>query len=241
MDKPVLAIDGLRSGYGRVPILHGVTLEMNAGECHGVLGHNGMGKTTLLRTVAGHITATAGTIILEGHDVTRATPARRARAGMGLIPQGRQIFPQLSVRENLYVAACQVPGAEAQSIVDETLEEFPRLKPVLARAGGVLSGGEQQILALARCLCTRPRLLLMDEPTEGIQPSIIDEIRETLQRLTRSHRLSMLLVEQNLDFLMGLADRIQIIQRGELSHPVPSADFRSSGLAQEFDLQASGY
>lgn len=241
MAETFLEISDLRAGYGRIPILHGVSLEMREGECLGILGHNGMGKTTLLRTIAGHIPVTAGKIVFRGRDLTRVTPASRARAGLGLIPQGRQIFPQLSVLENLAVGASHAPTAEARAIVQEVIEDLPRLKPILTRAGGVLSGGEQQILALARCLCARPRLMLMDEPTEGIQPSIIEEIRDTLRRLAGARGLSVLLVEQNLDFMLGLADRIQIIQRGELTHAVPAPEFRTSGLAHEFDLQAAGY
>ncbi|MDS9468483.1 ABC transporter ATP-binding protein [Paracoccus sp. MBLB3053] len=241
MAETLLQISGLRSGYGRIPILHGIDLELRQGECLGILGHNGMGKSTLLRTIAGHIPATGGTILLGGKDVTKASPAFRARAGLGLIPQGRQIFAQLTVRENLAVGAHQASPGEAIRIIDEVVEDLPRLKPILTREGGVLSGGEQQILALGRCLCARPKLILMDEPTEGIQPSIIEEIRDTLRRLARARNLSVLLVEQNLEFMLGLTDRMQIIQRGELSHAVPTNAFRDSGLAQEFDLQATGY
>lgn len=241
MAEPILKITGLRAGYGRIPILHGVDLKMRAGECLGVLGHNGMGKTTLLRTIAGHIPVAAGKITLFGRDVGSLTAAARSRAGLGVIPQGRQIFPQLTVQENLMVGACHLPAAEARRVIDGVVEDLPRLKPILSRMGGVLSGGEQQILALARCLCAQPKLMLMDEPTEGIQPSIIEEIRDTLRRLTRARGVSVLLVEQNLDFMLGLTDRIQIIQRGELTHAVPTAEFRASGLARDFDLQAAGY
>ncbi|MFE3837157.1 ABC transporter ATP-binding protein [Pseudogemmobacter sonorensis] len=241
MAETLLDIAGLRAGYGRIPILHGADLSLRTGECLGILGHNGMGKTTLLRTIAGHLPVTGGTLRFRGQGIARQSAARRARLGLGLIPQGRQIFAQLSVMENLEVGASHATRREAALIVEEVVEDLPRLKPILNRPGGVLSGGEQQILALARCLCARPALMLMDEPTEGIQPSIIEEIRETLSRLARARGLSVLLVEQNLDFLLGLADRVQIIRRGELTHAVPAAAFRDSGLADEFDLQAAGY
>ncbi|QEU06561.1 ABC transporter ATP-binding protein [Paracoccus yeei] len=237
----LLDVTGLRAGYGRIPILHGADLTVRTGECLGILGHNGMGKTTLLRTIAGQLPVTGGTIRLRGADIGRLSAARRARMGLSLIPQGRQIFAQLSVMENLEVGASHADRREASRIIEEVIEDLPRLKPILTRPGGVLSGGEQQILALARCLCTRPALMLMDEPTEGIQPSIIEEIRDTLARLAKARGLSVLLVEQNLDFLLGLADRIQIIQRGELTHAVAAGAFRESGLAVEFDLQAAGY
>lgn len=208
----LLNVKNIQSGYGRIPILFGIDLSIAEGEFVGILGHNGMGKSTLLRTLMGHIPATAGTITFAGTDVTRASPAARSRSGIGYVPQGRQIFPALSVIDNLRVAASRA-GRKQTAIIEQVIEEFPRLKPILSRAGGVLSGGEQQIVALARCLCAEPQLVLLDEPTEGIQPSIIEEMKDTLKALARSRNLSILLVEQNLEFISDLATRVLVIKR----------------------------
>ncbi len=226
----LLSVKNLQSGYGRIPILFGIDLSIAKGEFVGVLGHNGMGKSTLLRTLMGHIPATVGTIAFAGTDVTRASPAARARAGIGYVPQGRQIFPALSVMDNLRVgAACT--GRQQTIIIERVIEEFPRLKPILTRAGGVLSGGEQQILALARCLCAEPQLVLLDEPTDGIQPSIIEEMKDTLKSLARARNLSILLVEQNLEFISDLATRVLAIKRGQLSGEIDPTKLHEADLA----------
>ena len=175
----MLEVSELAAGYGRIPILGGVSFGVARGEFIGILGHNGMGKTTLLRALMGYIPATGGRVVFEDADITRAEPYRRARAGMGYVPQGREIFPGLSVRDNLRMGAVGRPKDE-DAAIGSALETFPRLKPLIDRPGGALSGGEQQLLALARCLAGDPKLILLDEPTEGIQPSIIDEIAETL-------------------------------------------------------------
>ena len=217
----MLEVGDLAAGYGRIPILGGVSFSVAPGEFVGVLGHNGMGKTTLLRALMGYIPATAGRVMLEGADITRAEPYRRARSGMGYVPQGREIFPALSVRDNLRMGAIGRPKDEAGAI-GSVLETFPRLKRLLDRPGGALSGGEQQLLAMARCLVGGPRLVLLDEPTEGIQPSIIDEIVDTLLSLRSKGSLTMILVEQNLDFIAALSERV-------LNHP--ERDYRPFGQA----------
>ena len=171
----MLEVSELAAGYGRIPILGGVSFSVARGEFVGILGHNGMGKTTLLRALMGYLPATAGRVVLEDTDITRAEPYRRARAGMGYVPQGRDIFPGLSVRDNLRMGAVGRPKDE-DAAIGSALKTFPRLEPLIDRPGGALSGGEQQLLAIARCLAGNPRLILLDEPTEGIQPSIIDEI-----------------------------------------------------------------
>jgi branched-chain amino acid transport system ATP-binding protein/urea transport system ATP-binding protein len=226
----LLNVKNIQSGYGRIPILFGIDLSIAEGEFVGILGHNGMGKSTLLRTLMGHIPATAGTITFAGTDVTRASPAARSRSGIGYVPQGRQIFPALSVIDNLRVAAARA-GRKQSAIIEQVVEEFPRLKPILSRAGGVLSGGEQQILALARCLCAEPQLVLLDEPTEGIQPSIIEEMKDTLKALAHSRNLSILLVEQNLEFISDLATRVLVIKRGQLSGEIDPAKLHDADLA----------
>jgi ABC-type branched-subunit amino acid transport system ATPase component len=227
----MLEISGLHSGYGRIPILNGLSFGVEKGEFIGLWGHNGMGKTTLMRTLMGYLPATQGRIAFEGADITRAPVFARARLGMGFVPQGREIFPALSVIDNLLMGCVKNPGRPEPKI-EAVLEEFPRLKPLLARTGGLLSGGEQQLLALARCLCGDPRIVLLDEPTEGIQPSIIEEMVETLHRLRGTRGLTMILVEQNRDFIAGLANRVLIMQKGAIARETtPAAFLEEAALA----------
>ena len=228
----MLAVSGLHSGYGRIPVLAGVTLSAAEGETVGILGHNGMGKTTLLRTVMGYLPATAGTVRLGGRDVTRLPPAARARLGVGYVPQGREIFATLSVAENLGMGCLR--DSDAKATMAAILRNFPRLTRLLDRPGGALSGGEQQLLALARCLCGQPALILLDEPTEGIQPSIIEEMVETLQAVRRQRGLTVVLVEQNLGFITALSDRILILQKGQVTREVPAHVARDRTMIDEF-------
>ena len=223
----VLDITDLAAGYGAIPVLECLSFAVAAGELVGILGHNGMGKTTLLRALMGFLPATAGTVRFDGHDITRALPQRRNRLGLGLVPQGREIFPNLSVHENLRMG-CVMHAVEEGAAIEAVLATFPRLKPLLGRVGGALSGGEQQLLAIARCLCAGPRLLLLDEPTEGLQPSIVEEIGETLSRLRADRGLAIVLVEQNLDFVASLADRALILQRGRISREASAQDLADS-------------
>ncbi|TGD95506.1 ABC transporter ATP-binding protein [Methylobacterium nonmethylotrophicum] len=225
----LLDVENLRASYGRVPILMGVDFTLAPGEYLGILGHNGMGKTTLMRTLMGHIPATAGAVRFAGTDVTRMPIHQRARFGLGLVPQGREIFATLSVRENLRMGLASA-RKEDPRIIDDVLADFPRLVRLLDRRGGALSGGEQQLLALARCLCTRPKLVLLDEPTEGIQPSIIEEIIETLLALKKRWDLSMIIVEQNLDFISSLSDRVLGIQKGRITGEVSREDLLSGRI-----------
>jgi branched-chain amino acid transport system ATP-binding protein len=229
----MLSVSGLCTGYGRIPILNGVSFAVGEGEFVGVLGHNGMGKTTLLKALMGFLPATGGNIRFAGADVTAAPPYQRARLGLGYVPQGREIFPALTVLDNLRMGCAKASGAE-RDVIAPILEDFPRLEPLLDRAGGALSGGEQQLLAIARCLCGRPRLVLLDEPTEGIQPSIIDEIVDTLRRLREKNGLTIILVEQNLDFIAALSQRILIIQKGTITREVTPNDLADSGMVGEF-------
>jgi branched-chain amino acid transport system ATP-binding protein len=229
----MLNVQALRTGYGRIPILNGVSFAVDQGEFIGILGHNGMGKTTLLKALMGFLPLTDGAVLFDGEDVTAAEPYRRARLGLGYVPQGRDIFPGLTVYDNLRMGCTKQAGRE-QDTITEVLEEFPRLKPLLERSGGALSGGEQQLLAIARCLCGKPRLILLDEPTEGIQPSIIDEIVEILQQLRDKTGLTMILVEQNLDFIAALSRRILIIQKGTIIREVKPDDLGDASLVGEF-------
>ncbi len=226
----MMTVEDLRSGYGRIGVLDGVALHVGTGECVGILGHNGMGKSTLMRAIMGLLPAWTGRITFDGASIEKLPAHRRARAGIALVPQGRMIFPGLSVRDNLRF------GAAAKSLedIEDALEEFPELRRLLDRPGGALSGGEQQLLALARALCGKPRLLLLDEPTEGIQPSIVEAIVERISHLRVTRGLSVLLVEQNLDFIRGLADRVLVIQRGRIVRELDHDAVGDPALEHEF-------
>ncbi|MDQ2801308.1 MAG: ABC transporter ATP-binding protein [Pseudomonadota bacterium] len=227
----MLEVEGLVAGYGRIQVLREANLAVETGGCVGVLGHNGMGKTTLLRAIMGLLPCISGSIRLDGTRIERLAPHARARLGLGYVPQGRQIFPQLSVRDNLRFAAAAKPGGLS---VEAVLEDFPELIRLLDRQGGTLSGGEQQLLALARALCGAPRIILLDEPTEGIQPSIVQAIAERITALRRRRGLTVLLVEQNLDFIRSLADRALLIQRGRIAREIPHDALADPALVHEF-------
>ncbi|KPQ07075.1 MAG: amidase [Rhodobacteraceae bacterium HLUCCA12] len=229
-----LEVSSLVGGYGRVPVVHGIDLSVAAGEVVGVLGHNGMGKSTLLKLIMGMLPARSGRVRFRGADVTADPPHRRALSGMGYVPQGRGIFPQLSVRDNLRFAWQDHGGDDEMAAMDRVLADFPRLSALIDREGSTLSGGEQQLLALARCLMGAPDLLLLDEPTEGIQPSIIDEIAQTLGHLRDAQGLSILLVEQNFDFIAALSDRVLVLERGQITGALSRADLADAAKVDAF-------
>jgi urea ABC transporter ATP-binding protein UrtE len=209
-----LSVTNLSSGYGSAAILRGVSLSVAAGEIVSVLGRNGAGKTTLLKTIMGIVRAEQGSVWLGGKQISRLAPNDIATAGIGYVPQGRGIFPSLSVIENLRVT--QFAQGKSGDRVEELIELLPVLKPHLSSRGGGLSGGQQQILALARALVGHPSVLLLDEPSEGIQPSILDTIIEVLERLMKREPLSILLVEQNLDFATALSHRAYVMDMGRI-------------------------
>ena len=229
----MLNVTGLSAGYGAIPVLHQISMTIASGESLGILGHNGMGKTTFLRCLIGALKPTEGSVLLEGRDVTRMAPHSRARLGMAYVPQGREIFATLSVRDNLRMGLVKTRQTTADQL-DALLVDFPRLVPLLDRAGGSLSGGEQQLLALARALAGKPRVLLLDEPTEGIQPSIIDEIAETLTSLRDRLGLTIVLVEQNLDFISTVSQRVLVIKRGRLGEEIPRQHLSDLAVMSEY-------
>ena len=229
----LLAVKALRAGYGRVPVLHGVDFEVAEGEIVGVLGHNGMGKTTLLKAIMGIVPAAGGVIDYAGLDLARERASERARRGIGYVPQGRGIFPALSVRDNIRMGLAAHHDDEEEA-VRRILVEFPPLVPLLDRDGGALSGGEQQLLAIARCLISEPELILLDEPTEGIQPSIVDRIIELLRDLNRERGVTVVMVEQNLDFITELSHRVLLLRKGVITGEVKGSDAADPALIEEF-------
>ena len=225
----MLSIEGLDVAYGESQVLWAATLEVARGEVVCLMGRNGVGKTTLLKTVMGLMPCRGGRVVFDGADVTRWSPDRRARAGIGYVPQGREIFPHLTVEENLRMALL---GCGRAGGIYEALALFPALRPLLARKGGVLSGGEQQMLAIGRALLTKPKLLMLDEPTEGIQPSIILEIEDALRRIKGELGLAVLLVEQYLDFAERLADKYVIMAKGAVVAAGATRDLRPEMVRQ---------
>jgi urea transport system ATP-binding protein len=210
----MLSVRGLNQYYGGSHTLRGIDLEIPAGACTAVLGRNGVGKTTLLRCLMGELPVRSGSVLLDGQDVTRLPAWERARRGIGYVPQGREIFSRLTVAENMAVGAAAAERGEVAP--RQELEElFPILRTMQRRRGGDLSGGQQQQLAIARALVSRPRVLLLDEPTEGIQPSTIKEIGRVLRRLL-DQRMTLVLVEQYLDFALELAEHCVVLSRGEI-------------------------
>lgn len=206
-----LSVEGLDQHYGSAQVLRGVSFQLSPGECLAVLGRNGAGKTTLLKCLMGLLPASAGTVARDGVPLTDWPPSARSRAGFAYVPQGREIFSELTVAENV-LAAARAHGHDTDGTIEEMVELFPALKDLWRRAGGQLSGGQQQQLALARALVTRPSTLLLDEPTEGIQPNIVDVIETVIAGL--KGRMSILLVEQYLDFATAVADRFLVLSRG---------------------------
>ncbi|MET4103863.1 branched-chain amino acid transport system ATP-binding protein [Roseovarius sp. MBR-78] len=216
----MLRLDEVQAGYGRVTVLHGVSLVLEAGEILCLMGRNGAGKTTLLRAIMGLVPVGAGAITLRGSRLDRLPAHGMAAAGLGYVPQGRRLFAGLSVAENLGIGLMAGGGDEA--LRDEVLGLFPRLAARLGQRAETLSGGEQQMLALARALCLRPRVLLLDEPTEGLQPSMIAAIREVVAA-KRAEGVAVLLVEQRLDAVLPVADRVAFIETGRMG-PVMAAE-----------------
>ena len=208
-----LKVSGLEFSYGEVKVLYGLDLEVSANSISCVMGRNGVGKTTFLRNLVGLEKPSAGTVIMEGNDLSSAPAYERASRGIGYVPQGRQIFPLLTVEENLSVAL-EAAHAESQAIPDEVYDTFPVLHQMRSRRGGDLSGGQQQQLAIARALVTQPKLLVLDEPTEGIQPNVITQIGEVISRLTEEKGMTILLVEQYADFVRKFAHTFHVMNRG---------------------------
>lgn len=224
-----LEVDDLTVAYGRTQVLFGVDLDVPDGALVCVMGRNGVGKTTLLNAVTGLLPIRSGSVRLDGSDIGRMPPFKRARAGIGYVPQGHPVFPHLTARQNLDVVA-KASGADVDERIDEVLEIFPALRRLLGRPAGLLSGGQAQQLAIARTLTTRPGLLILDEPTEGIQPSIIMEIEDAIARLHATSGMTIVLVEQYVEFAMRLADNYAVMEGGRIVAAGSTADADTEAL-----------
>ncbi len=211
----MLAVEQLSVAYGESLIVRDVALTVGPGEVVCLMGRNGVGKTTLLKCVVGLLKPRAGRVLFDGKDLTHSSPDKRARAGIGYVPQGREIFPQLTVMENLQVGM-MANSARHHQVPDRIYDFFPKLKTLLGRKGGVLSGGEQQQLAIARALVAKPKLLILDEPTEGIQPSVITLIGQVLDHIKKEGNVAVLLVEQYIEFASKLADSYYVMEKGSI-------------------------
>ena len=230
----MLEVQGLNQFYGGSHILRDLGFQARIGEVTVVLGRNGVGKTTLLKSLMGVVPVKTGTITLDGRDITRAAPYERVRAGMGYVPQGREIFGRLTVEDNLRMGLATRPAGSA--IPAELFELFPVLKQMLHRRGGDLSGGQQQQLAIARALAAGPKLLMLDEPTEGIQPSIIKDIGRVIRMLADRKTMAIVLVEQYYDFAAGLADQYLVMERGHVVARGRGADMERDGVRQRMSI-----
>ena len=231
----MLSVQNLSVSYDGSRILRSVSLNVPDRALVCLMGRNGVGKTTTLKAITGLVRSDEGTITLGGKNLSSEKAEQRARSGLGYVPQGRDIFPNLTVWENLKISLV-VHGAKANGQVDRVLELFPVLKEMLKRKGGVLSGGQQQQLAIARALLTNPRVLILDEPTEGIQPNIIDQIGETLLKIKKEGQISILLVEQYLDFCLEVADTFYIMDRGSIVVDGPISELSEDLVRQHLTV-----
>lgn len=227
----LLSLSDVDAGYGPTTILSGIDLEIDRGEIVGVIGRNGVGKTTLLKTIVGLLEPTNGTITYDGTDVTTQSGMNRARNGIGYIPQGREIFPDLTVRENLVMGE-QINQNSDALLYEEIYDYFPILEERSDQKGGTLSGGQQQMLAIARALVADPDLLLLDEPSEGIQPSITQQISADIQSINEELNTTVLFVEQNLNVIQEMADRCYAIDRGEIVDELEHTELGEESVAR---------
>jgi urea ABC transporter ATP-binding protein UrtE len=227
----LLLIEDVDVSRGKTPVLHGIGLEVGERESVCLLGRNGMGKTTLLRAVIGLTPSSSGRIVFDGREVQRRAPHAIAASGIGYVPQGRGIFSSLSVEDNLRIGARR---RATSGSLEEVYDLFPTLAERRRQRGGTLSGGEQQLLAIARCLIARPKLILLDEPTEGLQPTIVQQLRELLPAVRDRFGVASLLVEQNLDFAFAVADRGYVLERGAIALAGTVNELRHHSLIIEY-------
>jgi urea transport system ATP-binding protein len=232
---PLLTVEGLKASYDESIILRGIDLQVQPNSVVALLGRNGVGKTSLLRSIMGQMPKTEGTITFEGKVISHLRSDQRARLGLGYVPQGRDIFPNLTVQENLEVSL-SISGKAGKERLEEVYQLFPVIKDMLGRKGGVLSGGQQQQLAIGRAILTNPKLLILDEPTEGIQPSIIDQIEDAIHLLKKQGNLSIILVEQYLDFAKAASDQFYILDRGSVVQSGASENLTAEIIEQHLTV-----
>ncbi|VFU09747.1 High-affinity branched-chain amino acid transport ATP-binding protein LivF [Methylocella tundrae] len=229
----LLKLDHVAAAYGQSQVLWDIDLDIEDGGAVALIGRNGVGKTTLFKTIIGALRLTSGSIWFKGEDISKLQSYERARKGIGLVPQGRHIFPHLTVEENLEtgLSALAGRGQAIGAIPDHIYDLFPKLNQIKARKAGVLSGGEQQQLAIGRALCGRPSLLLLDEPTEGIQPNVVQQIEDALRRIRRELKVTIVIIEQYLDFAWSFADHYSVMQRGHLIRQGSTRDETAADVA----------
>lgn len=232
----MLEVQSIDQYYGGSHTLRGVSLSLQQGECLGLLGRNGVGKTTLLKCLMGVLPIAGGKVLFDGQDISRLSPHRRAALGIAYVPQGRDVFARLTVEENIVMGMARFSGARARNIKEEVFELFPVLKTMLNRRGGDLSGGQQQQLAIARALVAEPRLIILDEPTEGIQPSIIKDIGRVIRLLRERGNIGILLCEQYFDFARELADHFVVLSRGEVVANGPRSGIDSEDVRRHLSV-----
>ena len=227
MSDPILSMDGVHVSYGNTPILRDIDLAIGDGETVGIMGRNGVGKTTLMKTVIGLLTPDEGTITYNGDEVTDLPADRRARLGMGYIPQGRDVFPDLTVHQNITMGL-SISEHKGEKLVDDVYDYFPRLDERRDQKAGTMSGGEQQMLAIGRALAGNPDLLLLDEPSEGIQPSIVQDITDDIASINEEFGVTVLFVEQNLQVIRELAERCYVVDGGRIEAKLDATDLEDA-------------
>jgi urea transport system ATP-binding protein len=229
----MLSVADAHVAYGKTPALMGPSLVVGAGEIVSIIGRNGVGKTTLLKAIIGLLRVSSGAIHLDGEDVTQLPAHERARRGLGYVPQGRMIFADLTVEENLLIGA-DLNRANGRALLEEVLAEFPILRTRYRQRGDTLSGGEQQMLALGRALAGGPKVLLLDEPSEGIQPSIVQEIEAKIASISRGRGLAIVLVEQNIEFAAALARRIYVMEKGRIAREISPENVMDEDIVRDY-------
>lgn len=228
----MLQAEQLRAGYGKGDVLHEPTIEVEQGEVVGIIGRNGVGKTTLMKSIIGLLPLRSGRLVFRGKDISRLAADQRARLGIGYVPQGREIFPRLTVAENLRMGELIAEGS-AEPDYQLVYDNFPILRERVAQRGGTLSGGQQQMLAIGRALVGRPHLLMLDEPSEGVQPSIVQEIGRSIARLNSEQNITTLIVDQNLELIQSVAHRAYVMEKGQVVAELNKDDIDETGKLVE--------
>jgi urea ABC transporter ATP-binding protein UrtE len=233
MSEPILSMDGVHVSYGNTPVLRDIDLAIDDGETVGIMGRNGVGKTTLMKTVIGLLTPDEGTITYNRDEVTALSADRRARLGMGYIPQGRDVFPDLTVHQNITMGL-SISEHKGEKLVDDVYDYFPRLDERRDQKAGTMSGGEQQMLAIGRALAGNPDLLLLDEPSEGIQPSIVQDITDDIASINEEFGVTVLFVEQNLQVIRELAERCYVVDNGRIEAELDATDLEDEDAVADY-------